>query len=138
MQTILVLKGLPASGKSTYAKEFVKNNDNYIRVNRDDLRHMCGEYWVPKREPLITKLEQISVETAIKEGYNVVLDATNFNPKVMIWVSKIASEHGCEIVEHIMTTPLEECLKRDKGRIGEVGKSVIEGMYNKYLKDQIL
>lgn len=36
-----MLKGLPASGKSTYAKELVlKSPGKYKRINKDDLRAM--------------------------------------------------------------------------------------------------
>ena len=34
---LIVLKGLPASGKTTYAEELV-DNDNYVRINRDTIR----------------------------------------------------------------------------------------------------
>ena len=39
---LLVLQGIPASGKSTYARELVKNSGAWVRVNRDDLRNMRG------------------------------------------------------------------------------------------------
>jgi len=43
--TVLLLKGLPASGKSTYAKS-LSSTCNYIRVNKDDLRAMMfGGNW---------------------------------------------------------------------------------------------
>jgi predicted kinase len=31
---ILILVGMPASGKSTWAREFVSINENWIRINR--------------------------------------------------------------------------------------------------------
>jgi predicted kinase len=37
---VLVLIGIPGSGKSTWAKDFVSNNSDWIRVNRDDFRDM--------------------------------------------------------------------------------------------------
>ena len=37
-QEIILLKGLPASGKSTWSKDFIKENPDYIRINKDDLR----------------------------------------------------------------------------------------------------
>ena len=37
---VIINIGIPASGKSTWSKEFVKNNRNYVRVNRDDMRLM--------------------------------------------------------------------------------------------------
>ena len=37
MQEIILLKGLPASGKSTWAKDFVEHHVEYVRVNKDGL-----------------------------------------------------------------------------------------------------
>lgn len=40
MQKVIVLKGLPASGKSTWAKNLVLKDSTYKRINKDDLRAM--------------------------------------------------------------------------------------------------
>ena len=42
MKKLLMLKGLPASGKSTYAKELVKEQ-GFVRANKDDLRAMLQQ-----------------------------------------------------------------------------------------------
>lgn len=44
MNKVIILYGPPASGKSTWAKEFIKEKTQWIRVNRDDIRLMCGDY----------------------------------------------------------------------------------------------
>lgn len=134
MQEIIVLKGLPASGKSTFAKDFAEKNTTYIRVSRDDLRNMCGKYWVPEREAFISELEQFTVNLALETGYNVIIDATNLNPKYSGWIDKIASKHTCQITERFFDTPVEECIRRDKSREKPVGEAVIMRMYNQFLK----
>jgi len=41
MLTVTILKGLPGSGKTTWAKEQIaKSPGNYKRINKDDLREM--------------------------------------------------------------------------------------------------
>ncbi len=134
-QKIIILKGLPASGKTTFAKEFCEKNIDYIRVNRDDLRNMCGKYWVPQREDYITQLERFSVETALEEGYNIILDATNFNPKIKIWVDELCLAYICESEERVFSTDVEECIRRDSMRENPVSESVIRGMFNRYFKN---
>ena len=128
--------GLPASGKTTWARKFCENNENYVRINRDDLRNMSGVYWYPPREKYITDLEKFAVKAALKRGFGVILDATNLNPKVGFWVKEIAREHGCEIRSEYFPTPLEECIRRDKGRENSVGEDVIRSMYERYLISQ--
>lgn len=132
MKEIILTVGLPASGKTTWARQYCEENPNYVRINRDDLRNMSGIYWLLQREKYITDLEKFAVKAAIKRGFNVILDATNLNPKVRNWIEPIALEHGCEVREEHFATSLEECIQRDKEREKPVGKGVIEGMYVKY------
>ena len=37
---LLILVGAPGSGKSTFARYFIRTEDNWVRVNRDDFRQM--------------------------------------------------------------------------------------------------
>lgn len=53
-------KGLPASGKSTWAKEFVAKNPNFIRLNKDDFRAMMGGYSKDK-EMVVLKMRDAAI-----------------------------------------------------------------------------
>lgn len=45
MKRIILTRGIPASGKSTWAKqEVLKDPEHSIRINRDDLRNMSGKF----------------------------------------------------------------------------------------------
>ena len=45
MKKIILTRGIPASGKSTWAKQkALKNPEHSVRINRDDLRNMSGKY----------------------------------------------------------------------------------------------
>ena len=56
---ILLTRGLPSSGKSTWAKEFARVNPNVVRVSRDDLRSQLypGADYRDIDEDLITEAE---------------------------------------------------------------------------------
>jgi predicted kinase len=43
-QKIIVLQGVPASGKSTWAKEYVKDKPDWVIVNRDSIIEATGQY----------------------------------------------------------------------------------------------
>lgn len=135
MSIIVVLQGLPGSGKSSWAKEFCKKHKEFIRVNRDDLRNMRGEYWVPQQEELITKLERACVGEALKKGYSVILDSTNLNPK---FTKQFEEEFKgkAKIEKKFFECEVEECIKRDLQRPNSVGEKVIRDMYEKYLAPQ--
>ena len=133
MKTILVMQGIPSSGKSTYAKKFVGDYPSYVRVCRDDLRRMRGKYWVPNQEGMISAWEDHCVEEALKE-HNVIIDATNLNPKTISKWEALAHKFGAKIEYHMMETSLEDCVARDALRGDEmVGEKVIHEFYNKYM-----
>ena len=134
---VLLLRGLPASGKSTYAKELVSKDHNWIRVNKDDLRSMMnGGVFSRKLEEQIVITERELVENALKIGKNVVVDDTNFNLAHERYFSQLARYYKAEFEVKFFDTPLEECIKRDNKRPNGVGEAVIRKMYNQYLKPQ--
>lgn len=130
---LIITRGLPASGKSTWSKEWVREDPkNRVRVNRDDIRWMLGPYWVPQREDLVTRIETMMIRSAIGLDYSIVVDATNFKGHER-FVNLLPSNYIVE-VKDFTDVPLEECIKRDKLRMLPVGEEVIMRMYNKYLK----
>jgi predicted kinase len=140
MLTIFITKGLPASGKSTWAKKKVMEYPNTIIVNRDKIREMLkGEYknfpFGSSMEKLVTQLERGSVVASLDKGYNVIIDATNFRLPTD-WVADIARVYDCKVqIIDFTHIDVKTCIQRDQQRENPVGKEVIEGMYNKYLKD---
>lgn len=132
MPKLLLLKGLPASGKSTHAKELVAKG--WKRVNKDDLRAMIdsGKHSKPN-EKAILYIEFHIASYFLANGYNVVVDDTNFAYEKE-WRNE-ALAHGAEFESKFFDVPVMECIERDAKR-GEksVGAKVIMGMYNRYLK----
>lgn len=136
MSKILVLCGPPASGKSTYAREFIKGKTDWVIVNRDSIREGRGEYWVPSQEDYISDLEEFSIRAAIKRNYNVIIDATNLNPKTQEKWRKIAAETKSSIEFKEFFIPYKEALERDKKRERSVGEKVLKNFYLKYYSDR--
>lgn len=135
---LILTRGLPASGKSTWAREWVlQEPKERVRICRDDIRRMLGKYWVPQREDLVTKIERESVLYALRAGYDVVVDATNFS-KIERWydIKKLLGLFDLEVeVMDFTHVRLDECIARDSQRKGteKVGEDAIKRMYNKYL-----
>lgn len=133
---LIVLQGLPASGKSTKAREMVATNPTgTIIVSRDAIRHACGQYWVPSREDYISKVETYMVRHGLEMGYNVIIDATNMHPGYIDKWTRIATEEQHVPIEFILiNTPLEQCIERDRNadREHQVGEKVIRDFYERY------
>lgn len=138
MQKIIICQGLPASGKSTWAKAWVEElPENRIRLNNDDIRGMLGPYWQPSRERLVSKIYMKALRSAIELGYDIVLDNTNMNSKELKRIEDLAGimeiARAIEIeYKPFFDTPLNVCIERDKERERPVGEEVILGFYDRY------
>lgn len=139
-QQIILTIGLPASGKTTWATEFVKNNPHFININRDDIRRMINgspkAKFRPKKETLVTNMQKEMAEEAFLSGYSIIISDTNLNPKTVESWKKFAYDRGIPCNKQKFTdVPHGVCIERDKVREDKVGTKVIMGMYNRY-RDQ--
>ena len=131
-----MLKGLPASGKSTYARKLVDHNSGkYRRVNRDDLRKMMDNgKWSREKEKSIVAIEKSVASIHIFNGYTVIVDDTNLSDKTQTMWKTFAIELGVELeVIDFTDVPIDECIKRDQKRANYVGEKVIKRMHNQFL-----
>lgn len=128
--------GPPASSKTTWAREFIKGKTDWVIVNRDSLREGRGDYWVPSQEEYISDLEEFSIRAAIKRGYNVIIDATNLNPKTQEKWRKLATETKSSIEFKEFYVPFKEALERDKNRERSVGEKVLKRFYLQYYPEK--
>jgi len=135
MSKIVVLKGLPGSGKSTKALEIIRKNPDAVRVNRDLLREMFffikrnrskGEEWTGAKEKVIKKSQDQIIRFLLDNHKTVIIDDCNLFQKGIERYKQIALEgnHKFEIVE--LNTSVDVCIKRDKKRSDGVGAAVIK------------
>ena len=145
MKRIILCRGLPGSGKSTWAKQKVKDsNGAYKRINRDDLRTMLdpdgqgGYVYSKSNEQFVTISQDALILKALEAGKHVILDDTNFGMKVYNRVKELTKDLNVkiEINDQFLETPLEECIRRDNKRANGVGKDVIMKFYKQHLEKQ--
>lgn len=76
---VTFMKGLPGSGKSTWARQ---QKDARI-VCRDDIRHMLGEYsdFSDEREAIVTEITNAAIVALVRRGCNVIIDETHTRPE---------------------------------------------------------
>lgn len=148
IQEVWFLKGLPASGKSSFAKQKIEEDRKKgiinKRINKDDLRAMLdNSIYSKEREAFVLATRDMIIEGALEMGYDVIIDDTNFEPKHLERVKKIVENYKKNnkevrvlLEEKFFDTPLETCIERDSLRENPVGEKVIRTMYNKYLKKE--
>ncbi len=138
MKKIIITIGISGSGKSTWAKEFCRENPDFIRINRDDIRKSMlsvslNEYhkWNNDEKYRIEKLVSLQhnqlLINALKDGWKVVLDNTHLRASAINEYRKLLTEHfeAFEMEYKVFETPLEDCLKNDQNRADVVGETVI-------------
>jgi predicted kinase len=131
MQKIIILKGCPASGKSTFCRETMKKEPGkWKRINNDDLRSAIdlGEY-SPENEKMIRNLRNHMLKEFLQKNYNVLIDNVNGSSRAWDDVSKIAKEANKDIflTEKPFYVELDEAIERDSKREGraKVGEAVV-------------
>ena len=135
MNKLIICRGIPASGKTVWAKEWVlEDSEHRVRINQDDIRLMLGKYWVPSREKLVQHIQKEALIEALEWGYDIVIDNTNLNEKVLDNYRALVIAHGNHAIEYkdFFYKPLTECIERDKNRDLKKKKKVIRSFYNNY------
>lgn len=131
-QKIIVMQGIMGCGKTTKSKEIAKKDSNFVRVCRDDLREMRGEYWIPEQEKMISEWEDFLINSALNNGKSVVIDAMNLNDKTIAKWKQLAISKNINIEFKFINTSLLECIERDKNRERTIGAKIIKETYLKY------
>ncbi|MCP2325147.1 putative kinase [Hamadaea flava] len=131
--TLTITRGLPGSGKTTWAKT---QQPKAVRVNRDDLRLMLhggrlGESWA---ENQVSIAHRSSIEALLRAGVDVISDNTNLRARYVRELAELGMACGAAVViEDFTGVPLEVCIERDAARPDPVGAEVIRSMHARYL-----
>lgn len=131
-KNLVLLAGIPGSGKSTWLREHLSEGDAY--VSRDEVRFSIisddEDYFSHETEVFDKFVAEI--EKQLNCGKRVFADATHIN-----WASRrkllerIHDKENIDIDVYVFATPLETCLERNEQREGRarVPKSVIKRMF---------
>ncbi|MGC1215090.1 MAG: AAA family ATPase [Micromonospora sp.] len=140
MFRLIATRGLPASGKTTFARRL---QPGVVRVNRDDLRRMMhGErLFTQWAEGQVTKVQRAQVEALLAARVSVCVDDTNLRSRSLRDWAELAQRFGAAFEVHDFTdVPLEECLRRDAARpeADRVGEAAIRRLHERYLANRPL
>ncbi|HNW88067.1 MAG TPA: AAA family ATPase [Bacteroidales bacterium] len=133
MLELIMLRGIPASGKSTWAKEMIAAHPGkYKRTNKDEMRAMLDNgHWSKSSERFVESLRNEIILRCLNQGISVIVDDTNISPKHEKTLRELVNnfcEHSEEgvnfIIKDFLVDP-KECIRRDRERAHPVGESII-------------
>ncbi|MHA1148489.1 MAG: AAA family ATPase [Promethearchaeota archaeon] len=129
---IIILVGLPASGKSTFShslekvikKKFI--GFDFIVIDPDILRNeIMKKKFDPSKEHLVRKKNLHLIKNALKEKKIVISDDLNYYASMRHDIKKIAEELGVLYFIIHINTPLKKCLEWNKVRGKPIPDSII-------------
>jgi predicted kinase len=154
MTKLIATRGLPGSGKSTFARQYAADlRADGLRVavfSRDALRDLLGvvSHGDAQGERLVTQTMQTMVTGA--SGVDVVIvDATHLRARDLRSTIDMAAAAGVEYeVRDFTDVPLGECLRRnamrpDRAALGRadgamVPEEAVRSMYDRFLRGRTL
>lgn len=129
---LIILCGIPGSGKTTYAKDYVERNGNTIHLSSDAIRkELYRDENIQGNPGEVFALMQKRAIEALNDGCDVLYDATNVTRKDRASIIGMCPRFA-KIECHIIWAPIEECIKRDSERERTVGKEVIDRMLKRF------
>ena len=138
--TAFITIGLPASGKTSWAKEYVAQHPNTVRINNDDIRNSYYEAvgnrnWSPTVEDYVRGNREEAIRHNAQLGQDIIVDNTHMNAKTLKQMVDLCKSLGYEVeTVDFRHVSVEECVRRDSLRTGheQVGEAVIRRMYKKH------
>ena len=133
---ILILVGAPGSGKSTFSKYFIRTEENWMRLCRDDFRmmHFTHSNLSSREEGLITDMMDASIEALLRKRCNVLIDATHCRAEYLNhYIGKF--NHLADIRFKLFEVDSKELIDRCDKRHKETGKYIPLNVHKKYLKE---
>jgi len=143
---LLVMSGLPMSGKSHLSNIISERLDGKICVVRSDLFRPVVARAMGRAEPIYDRSEHALVfqvgerlvSNALQKGWCVISDATNLTEQNREWAVRPATEIGCPVMVAFLNVSIETALDRnkEKNRDGSAATPAVYAILN-YEKEPI-
>ncbi|MFX0033293.1 MAG: AAA family ATPase [Candidatus Hodarchaeota archaeon] len=136
---LIILVGLPSSGKSTIAailqQQMEKRNDKFRIeiVDPDKIRNsLTPNKFDYKKEGLIRKKSLKKVKNGLRNGSIVISDDLNYYTSMRHDLKEIAEKYEKRFFIVHIATPLEKCIEWNKNRGLPIPQEVVQNIYEKF------
>jgi len=136
---LLIMCGLPASGKTTIAKAVAslledKHGISTMVISSDDFRDMLSyssKGFKPEREASVKALYEKTIATGLESGFLVISDDLNYYKSMRSELRQIAKRSGSDYDIVFVDTPVEQAIKWNQERGSPIPSSLIEEINQK-------
>ena len=111
---VIILRGIPCSGKTTWATKFVKEHYNYIVIGNDTIRSIFNIPYYTNED--IHDYSLALLRTALEHHKNVIIDNSNIYDDVLERYIEVLNDYKEHHKLITLDITLEEALKRNKQR----------------------
>lgn len=134
MVKFIMLCGIPGSGKSTLARKLKRELGTLTMiVCPDKIREdLYGDESIQGDGKKVFEIAYGSMVAALKNGINVIFDATNVKAKDRKNVLKRIEDIKCKKYLYYIPISVEEAMKRQEGRERKVPIEVVQRMYDNF------
>ena len=112
MATLNIMIGIPGSGKSNYAKKYLLIN-NSVYLSSDDIRIELYGFEDQTHNDVVFETMKKRTLNALKEGKDVIYDATNLNKKRRGGIINEAHKLDAQVDAYLCCTPINIILERN-------------------------
>ena len=136
-QKLVILRGAPASGKTTICKNIRDIDKNIVWLSVDGIKPIFSEY---KNETLeqSNKASLVMLDYLLSEGYSVIYDGIFKIPEHLRQAEEVARKKNIPLVVYQLEASLKTLQEREKVRDGvrhglwqPLGDDLVAGLYQK-------
>lgn len=143
MPKLTLTIGASASGKTTWADEYINSHPNTVNINRDDVRFELFTGGVrdwnlykftKKRERDVTDSCEHKALKCVEGGMDIIISDTNLNPSVRENWREFAEGHEYDYEEKLFPCEWSELVKRNNQRQGGISQNILWSQYKRYMQ----
>lgn len=130
MKRLVLLVGIPGSGKTTLAQRFISRGYQWICAD-EIRRELWGDAIEQKEKEKVFEIFDQRLDDLFNQGADIVVDNTNINPKNRAPILRRAAAAGYTDVQlWVLDVPLELCLQRNRERQRNVPDEIVANYHD--------
>jgi predicted kinase len=132
LKRIILLVGVPASGKSTLARKLVERG--YQSICADTIRAELYGNEIEQGDPMkVFEIFFERLEKLLLGGLDVVVDNTNLKVPYRKEITDRAQKFGYEDIQFwVLDVPLDVCIARNSARERKIENDILTNMYHQF------